>query len=83
MPKTSKARAIGLNHIALEVGDIEEALAFYGACLNSRYAARASTLPSSIWALHFLLFRKAVSSPATMVGTSGWWSMTKRLFERP
>ena len=30
MPKTSKARAVGLNHIALEVGDIEEALAFYG-----------------------------------------------------
>ncbi len=25
-----KARAIGLNHIALEVGDIEAALAFYG-----------------------------------------------------
>lgn len=25
-----KARPIGLNHIALEVGDIEEALAFYG-----------------------------------------------------
>jgi len=30
MDKTSKARAVGLNHIALEVGDIEEALAFYG-----------------------------------------------------
>ena len=30
MPKTAKARAVGLNHIALEVGDIEEALAFYG-----------------------------------------------------
>jgi lactoylglutathione lyase len=25
-----KARAIGINHVALEVGDIEEALAFYG-----------------------------------------------------
>jgi catechol 2,3-dioxygenase-like lactoylglutathione lyase family enzyme len=25
-----KARAIGFNHVALEVGDIEEALAFYG-----------------------------------------------------
>ena len=25
----SKARAIGINHVALEVGDIEEALAFY------------------------------------------------------
>jgi lactoylglutathione lyase len=30
MPKTNKARAVGLNHIALEVGEIEEALAFYG-----------------------------------------------------
>src|SRR5436190_2043744 len=30
MPKTKKARAVGFNHIALEVGDIEEALAFYG-----------------------------------------------------
>jgi len=30
MAKTSKARAVGLNHIALEVADIEEALAFYG-----------------------------------------------------
>jgi len=28
MPK--KARAVGFNHIALEVGDIDEALAFYG-----------------------------------------------------
>lgn len=25
-----KARAMGINHVALEVGDIEEALAFYG-----------------------------------------------------
>lgn len=30
MTKTSKARAIGFNHVALEVGDIDEALAFYG-----------------------------------------------------
>src|SRR2546425_4869185 len=30
MTKTKKARAVGFNHIALEVGDIEEALAFYG-----------------------------------------------------
>ena len=30
MAETKKARAIGLNHVALEVGDIEEALAFYG-----------------------------------------------------
>jgi lactoylglutathione lyase len=30
MPRTKKARAVGINHIALEVGDIDEALAFYG-----------------------------------------------------
>jgi lactoylglutathione lyase len=30
MPDLSKAHAIGFNHVALEVGDIEEALAFYG-----------------------------------------------------
>src|SRR5262245_53712883 len=32
MAETKRARAIGVNHVALEVGDIEEALAFYG-CL--------------------------------------------------
>ena len=30
MAETRKACAIGVNHVALEVGDIEEALAFYG-----------------------------------------------------
>ena len=30
MTETRKARAVGFNHVALEVGDIEEALAFYG-----------------------------------------------------
>jgi len=30
MPEPRKARAIGFNHVALVVGDIDEALAFYG-----------------------------------------------------
>ena len=30
MADSKKARAIGFNHVALEVGDIEAALAFYG-----------------------------------------------------
>src|SRR5436190_23343203 len=30
MPEESKPRLVGLNHIALEVGDVEEALTFYG-----------------------------------------------------
>src|SRR5258707_15787980 len=28
--KTRKPKLVGMNHIALEVGDVEEALAFYG-----------------------------------------------------
>jgi catechol-2,3-dioxygenase len=30
MPAATKARAVGMNHVALEVGDIGEALTFYG-----------------------------------------------------
>ena len=30
MAETKKARAVGFNHVALEVGDVDEALAFYG-----------------------------------------------------
>jgi predicted enzyme related to lactoylglutathione lyase len=30
MATAKKARAVGFNHVALEVGDIDEALAFYG-----------------------------------------------------
>jgi predicted enzyme related to lactoylglutathione lyase len=29
-PKTVKPRLVGINHVALEVGDVEQALAFYG-----------------------------------------------------
>lgn len=31
MTEPGKARALGINHVVLEVGDLEEALAFYGA----------------------------------------------------
>src|ERR1700722_182620 len=40
MNESSRPRIVGINHIALEVGDIEEALAFYGP--NSSFAARVT-----------------------------------------
>lgn len=40
---TQKARAVGINHIALEVGDIEEALAFYGAFLEFTLRSKSET----------------------------------------
>ena len=37
----SKARLVGINHIALEVGDIDEALAFYGQLFELTLRGRA------------------------------------------
>ncbi len=36
-----KARAIGVNHVALEVGDIDEALEFYGGFLEFELRSRS------------------------------------------
>ena len=41
MPQ-SKARAIGINHVALEVGDIDEALEFYGRLFSFTLRGRSS-----------------------------------------
>ena len=38
-----KARAVGINHVALEVGDIDEALAFYGGFLDFEVARRSES----------------------------------------
>ena len=43
MPQVKKARAIGLNHVALEVGDIDEALAFYGRLFEFELRGRSKT----------------------------------------
>jgi catechol 2,3-dioxygenase-like lactoylglutathione lyase family enzyme len=40
MPMSKKARAVGFNHIALEVGDIDEALAFYSRLFDFNLRSR-------------------------------------------
>src|SRR5258707_14178797 len=44
MPKAKKARAVGFNHIALEVGDIEEALAFYGRLFEFKLRGKSEAM---------------------------------------
>ena len=39
----AKAHAIGINHIALEVGDIDEALEFYGSFVEFTVRSRSET----------------------------------------
>jgi len=43
MPDAKKARAIGINHVALEVGNIEEALAFYGQLFDFKLRGKSAT----------------------------------------
>ena len=43
MAQVKKARAIGFNHVALEVGDIDEALAFYGRLFEFELRSRSKT----------------------------------------
>ena len=44
MSEAAKARAVGLNHVALEVGDIEQALAFYGRLFEFSLRGKSETM---------------------------------------
>ena len=44
MPEATKARAVGFNHVALEVGDIEEALAFYGRLFEFKLRGKSADM---------------------------------------
>ncbi len=44
MKQRKKSRAVGFNHIALEVDDIEEALAFYGEFLEFDLRGKSETM---------------------------------------
>ncbi len=41
---TARARLVGINHAALEVGDVEEALAFYGRIFRFELRGRAGRM---------------------------------------
>src|SRR5918912_1042155 len=41
---TSRAQLVGINHIALEVGDIEEALQFYGRLFDFGLRSKSATM---------------------------------------
>ena len=44
MSEAAKARAIGFNHVALEVGDIEAALAFYGRLFDFELRSKSDSM---------------------------------------
>jgi lactoylglutathione lyase len=44
MTPSKKARALGFNHIALEVGDVDEALAFYARIVDFKLRSKAKDM---------------------------------------
>src|SRR5437763_11045988 len=64
MPEARTARAIGFNHVALEVGDIEEALAFYGRLFDFKLRGKSKTSAFIDLGDQFLALQKGRRQPA-------------------
>jgi lactoylglutathione lyase len=64
MPEAKRARAVGINHVALEVGDIEEALAFYGRLFDFELRGKSETSAFIDLGDQFLALQKGRTQPA-------------------
>src|SRR5206468_5318541 len=64
MDEARKARAIGFNHVALEVGDIEEALAFYGRLFEFKLRGKTGTSAFIDLGDQFIALQKGRTQPA-------------------
>lgn len=64
MSKSNKARALGFNHIALEVGDVDEALAFYARIVEFKLRGKSSDMAFIDLGDQFLALQKGQSQPS-------------------
>jgi lactoylglutathione lyase len=64
MAQSKKARALGFNHIALEVGDVDEALAFYARIIDFKLRSKAKDMAFIDLGDQFLALQKGQSQPA-------------------
>ena len=64
MAEPEKVRVVGLNHVALEVGDIEEALAFYGRLFTFELRGKSATMAFIDLGDQFIALQKGRKQPA-------------------
>jgi catechol 2,3-dioxygenase-like lactoylglutathione lyase family enzyme len=64
MPDAPAARAVGFNHVALEVGDIDGALAFYGRLFQFELRGKSDTSAFIDLGDQFLALQKGRRQPA-------------------
>ncbi len=63
MTTSAKARAVGINHVALEVGDIDEALEFYGQFLEFELRGKNDTMAFIDLGDQFIALQKGRKQP--------------------
>src|ERR1700675_3003123 len=64
MAETKKARLVGFNHVALEVGDIEAALAFYRRLFDFELRSKSDSMAFIDLGDQFLALQKGRTQPA-------------------
>jgi lactoylglutathione lyase len=64
MSEARKARAVGFNHVALEVGDIDEALAFYRRLFDFELRSKSDSMAFIDLGDQFLALQKGRTQPA-------------------
>ena len=64
MAESEKPRIVGLNHIALEVGDIDEALAFYGRLFKFELRGKSDSMAFIDLGDQFIALQKGRKQPA-------------------
>jgi lactoylglutathione lyase len=64
MAEARKARAVGFNHVAIEVGDIDEALAFYGRLFELKLRGKSKDSAFIDLGDQFLALQKGRRQPA-------------------
>lgn len=62
--QTPKARAIGFNHVAIEVGDIDDALTFYARLFDFKVISKNEDMAFIDLGDQFLALQKGRSQPA-------------------
>lgn len=64
MAELARARVVGFNHVALEVGDIEEALAFYRSLFEFELRSKSNTMAFIDLGDQFIALQQGRKQPA-------------------
>ena len=79
----ARTRLVGINHVALEVGDLDEALEFYGRIFDIELESRIPGMAFIRMGDQFLALSEGRTQLPTKTVTSGSSSRTATLRSRP